>query len=308
MSFSLLLSSFALGEDDVSIARSILDRYLAMPHPMVSKTDRYGSPAVTESTQAQIARTTLLAELKKTPHGGVVAAEEVLFDRATPEQREEIVSALSDYIHTSECAQLLYRVLKDIREPEGKEQWEELVRSSAVLGLRRMASRTNRSGGTRVPAGRDFEPQVQGILPYLIFATNDKSETVRISALYGLADSRDLAAVPELRRCLRDSSWKVRLYAACFLTEYQDASGLTEMCKAPSQLQTKPEVNKSFTYYGDIELILASFERIAGKGFGEIPMNPVLSSNSNAEADAFKKYQELLQSWEKWCSHQSNAR
>ena len=295
MSFSMLLFSFAFGEDDVSAARGILTRYLAIPHP------------VSEWNKAE--RIAVLAELKRAPHASVTAAEEVLFDRATAEQRYEIVSALAEYFHTDECARLLYRVLKDIREAEGEHDREELVHSSAVHGLRMMARRTNRSGGKRVSEGPDFEPQVRGILPYLIFATNDKSERVRISALYGLADSRDPAAVPELKRSLSDSSWRVRLFAACFLTEYQDASGLAEMCKAPSQLQTKPaDVNESFMYWVENELTLASFERIAGKSIGEIPMNPVLSSYSEAEEIAFRKYQELLQSWNQWCNQQPSLR
>jgi hypothetical protein len=290
----LLISAAARGEDDLASARSVLARYLAMPFPKTAS-----SPVDT----SKVARIAVLAELKYMPHGAVLAAEEVLFDRATPEQRCEIVGALGDYIHTAECAQLLYRVLKDIREPESKDKWEELVRSSAVLGLRRMASRTTRSGGQRVQTGPDHEPMVQGIVPLLIFAASDKSEDVRLSALYGLADSRDPAAVAELKRCLNDPSRIVRFYAACFLTEYEDASGLAEMCKSASQLQ-KPD--SDFRHPFSVEQLLASFERITGKSFGEIPMNPILSSNSNAGASASKRYQELLHEWEVWCGQQPN--
>lgn len=305
MSCMLLIPMAARAEDDLSSARSILERYFAMPFPAgASKTDSYNSPAVAEWTKARVARITVLAELKYIPHGAVLAAEEVLFDRATPEQRYEIVSALGDYIHTVECAQLLYRVLKDVREPESKDKLEELVRSSAALGLRRMASRTTRSGGQRVQMGPDHEPMVQGIVPLLIFAASDKSEDVRLSALYGLADSRDPAAVAELRRCLKDPSWKVRLFAACFLTEYEDASGLAEMCKAASQ---PPETGPTdFASYVNVELVLASFERITGKSFGKIPMNPLISSDIDRAANASKRYTELLHEWEVWCGEQPN--
>jgi hypothetical protein len=69
---SLSLSSLAFVEDDTSTTRSILGRYLAIPHPVVSATDIFGSPAVRESTQARIARMGVLAELKKTPRGAVI--------------------------------------------------------------------------------------------------------------------------------------------------------------------------------------------------------------------------------------------
>jgi hypothetical protein len=293
MIYLLVISAAVLGEDDLPSARSVLERYFAMPLPA----------GLDQGFRARVA---VLAELKTMPHGAVLASEEVLFNRATPLQRNEIVSALGDYIHTAECAQLLYRVLKDVRAPENKQAFQEevLVRSSAVRGLRKMASRTNRSGGKRNQTGPNFEPKVPGILPYLIFATKDESEKVRISALYGLADSRDPAAPTELRRCLKDPSWDVRLYAACFLTEYDDATGLAEMCKAASQPPKTSPID--FAGYVMVEQILASFERITRKSFGEIPMNPILSSDSNANADASKRYKELFHEWEVWCGQQPN--
>lgn len=281
--------SLATGEDSVSNAMIIIERYFSMRSQDSEDIGKAGR---------------LLAELKEMPNGAVAAAEKVLFERANSRQRRAIVGALGDHIHTTECAQLLYRVLKDVRESKSNERWEELLRSSAVHGLRKMARRTNRSGAFRT--GPDFEPQVKGILPYLIFATNDKSEMVRVNALYGLADSRDPAAVPELRKCLNDPSWKIRLLAACFLTEYQDTSGLSEMCKGAKQLQQKPtDVIESLEYYQNIELTLASFERITRKSFGDIPRNPLISSDSNAEANASRIYKEFLNEWELWCKEKA---
>ena len=294
MSCLLLISAVAQGEDDLPSARSVLERYFAMPLPA----------GLDKAFQARVA---VLAELETMPHGAVLVSEEVLFNRATSGQRNEIASALADYIHTAECARLLYRVLKDVREPQDKQAFQEevLVRSSAVLGLRRMARRTDRSGFKRDPQGPDFEPKVQGVVPYLIYAASDKSEWVRIIALQALADTRDPAAVTELRKCLNDPSWKIRYFAACLLTEYQDSSGLAEMCKSINQVQ-KRQPPEDRGYPVSVELLLASFQRITGKSFGEIEMNPVLSSDRNAGAKASKRYQELLLEWEGWCSQQPN--
>jgi hypothetical protein len=80
------------------------------------------------------------------------------------------------------------------------------------------------------------------------------------------------------------------------------------MCKAASQLKQEPaDLNKTPMHFGDIELLLASFERITGESFGEIPMNPVLSSDINAGSNASKQYQKLLRDWEQWCGQAKRA-
>ena len=141
----------------------------------------------------------------------------------------------------------------------------------------------------------------------MISAANDKAERVRVSALYALAGSREPAAVAELRNRLKDPSWKVRLYAACFLTEYQDAAGLSEMRKALDRLKKteKIEIEDEFNHYGRIEMLLASFERITGKSFGEIPLNPTLSSK--VDPPEKERYKELLDIWHTWWTWQPDG-
>ena len=88
----------------------------------------------------------------------------------------------------------------------------------------------------------------------------------------------------------------VRFTAACLLTEFKDASGLDEMKKALARFRGKPESAGPF----DVEKLLASFERITGKSFGEIPANPSLSSDSGVVAASEKRYRELLDTWAAW--------
>jgi len=299
----LVFSVHAAQEKDVSKVETNINRYLETFHSKApSKTDARNSEA---SAKIYKARESILAELKASSKETVRTARPILFEQAGPKQRREIVGMLGDHIHTRECAELLYDVIQDVRKPkdENGALYEELVRSSAVHGLRMMGRRTDRRGGKRVRRGPDFEPKVRGLVPYMITAANDKAERVRLSALYALADSRDPAAVAELRNRLKDRSEKVRLYAACFLTEYQDAAGLSEMRKALDRLK-KTEITKKTgpedqdIYYGRIERLLASFERITGKSFGEIPLNPTLSSYWPPPGK--KRYAELLDIWHAW--------
>jgi hypothetical protein len=306
--FGLAFSVHAAQEKDVSKVETTFKRYLETPHPKgPSKTDAYDPKVDAEINGARQARLSILAELKAFPKEAVRAARRVLFEQASPKQRYEIVGMLGDYIHTRECAELLHDVIQDVREPKAT-LYEELVRSSAVHGLRMMGRRTHRSGGKRIRRGPDFEPKVRGLVPYMISAANDKAERVRVSALYALAGSRDLAAVAELRNRLKDRSEKVRLYAACFLTEYQDAAGLSEMRKALCRLMKteKIEIEDDFSHYGRIEMLLVSFERITGKSFGEIPLNPTLSSKFDPPGK--ERYKELLDTWHAWWTWQPDGR
>jgi HEAT repeats len=288
-------------------AQRILERYLATPHPAgPSKTDPYDPKIDALVSEAQLARQSVLEELRTMPKEAVSAAEPILFTRASPIQRYEIVDWLADNISTRACAELLHRVLKDVREPKDEDQaiYEQMVRSTAVGGLRRMARRTDRSGARRVQKGPNFEPAVRGLTPYLISAVNDKAEGVRVSALYALADTLDPVAVDELKKRLEDESPTVRLYAACFLTEYQDAAGLPLMRKALGRLNAADPRN-DVTHYSQAEMLLASFERITGKSFGEIPLNPLLASSDRGEA---RRYKELLEVWDAWWNWQPGER
>jgi len=303
----LASSLHAAQEKGVSEVETTFKRYLETPHPKgPSRTDAYDPEVDAKINEARQARLSILAELKEFPKESVLAARRVLFEQAGPKQRYEIVGMLGDYIHTRDCAELLHDVIQDVRKPRDEHGalYEELVRRSAVYGLRMMGRRTDRSGGKRIPTGPDFEPKVRGLVPYMISAANDKEERVRVSALYALADTRDLAAVAELRNRLKDRSEKVRLYAACFLTEYQNAAGLSEMRKALFRLKMteKIELEGDFSRYGRIEMLLASFERITGKSFGQIPPNPTLSSI--LDSGKRERYQELLDTWHNWWTWQ----
>jgi predicted amidohydrolase len=289
-----------LGGRGAAAAR-ILDRYLKTTHPAgPAKTDSYDPKVDQEVNAARLARLGILAELRTMPSEAVAAAEQAVFEEARPEQRYEIVTALADTIHTRECAEFLHRVLQDVREPDGQGAalYEELVRRTAVRGLRTMSKRTERSGGKRAPGGPDFPPAVPGLVPYLVPAAGDRAERVRVSALYALADSRDPVAVAELRNRLGDTSEMVRFYAACFLTEYGDAAGLPQMREALTRLRdADARTPHDSEHYLQMEMLLASLERITGKSFGGIPLNPMLVSWDQGEA---QRYRELLDAWHAW--------
>jgi len=186
---------------------------------------------------------------------------------------------------------------------------DEKVRGQAIHDLRMMARRTDRMGGKRLQRGQEFAPQVEGLVPYLVSAANDEVELNRICALYALADTRDPLAVLELRNRLEDPSEKVRFHAACFLTEYQDASGLPEMRDALARLiKTDPDPIDDFIYYHNAEILLASFERIIGKSFGEIPLNPSLCSDTREIPRIEERYDTLLDTWAEWWAWEPTAK
>lgn len=230
----------------------------------------------------------------------------VLFERADPRQRHEILGCLGDYIHTPASAALLHDVILDIRTPEDEHDfvYEELCRASAVGGLRRMSNRAQRSGGSRTV----FQPKKTTIVPFplswIIDAANDPSARVRRSAVYALADTRSPDALPELRKHLTDTDFDVRILAACLLTEYNDASGLTVMREALSRLRKQVPNMIEFTYWYNVERLLYSLERITGKSFGEIPMNPIISSQMPGKGE--KEYMALLDAWIAWWEWEPN--
>ena len=201
-------------------------------------------------------------------------------------------SLYSNAEQTKESVAKLCKLLKDS---------DAKVRGQAIHGLRMLARRTNRMGGKRIQRGKEFAPKVEGLVPYLVSATDDKDESNRISASYALADTRDPLAVSELRNRLKDSSEKVRFFAACFLTEYQDASGLPEMRDTLVRLY-QTTYKDDFDYYLQAEMLLASFERIVGKSFGQIPLNPSLCSDTREIPRIEERYNTLLKTWAEWWS------
>src|SRR5688572_16395744 len=170
------------------------------------------------------------------------------------------------------------------------------VRQAAIQDVRRMARRVDVSGGQRVRRGVEFSPEVSGLVPQLVKAAADKVEANRLLALHALADTLDPAAVTALRGALKDDSEMVRLNAACLLTEFQDAAGLDEMKRALARFREKPDTARSF----EVERLLASFQRLTGKSFGKIPMNPILASDTGTIAATEKRYRELLDAWAQW--------
>jgi hypothetical protein len=280
------LSGSAAAGPQESEAAKIVGRYLRMPQP---EDDKLG--------QARLARLDTLAVLKGMPEETVDAIGHALPEAKNPQQRAELAEALGRHLQTKESAALLCELLKD---PDDQVRWQ------VIHSLRMLARRTNRMGGTRIQRGSDFAPKVEGLVPYLVSAASDKAESNRICALYALADTRDPLAVLELRNRLKDPSEKVRLYAACFLTEYQDASGLSQMGDALVRL-CRVDPSKSLDYYGQAEMLLASFERITGKSFGEIPLNPHLSSDTRQIPAIEKRYNTLLNAWAEWWTWEPKA-
>jgi HEAT repeat protein len=279
LTFAVALFACAAARSSDSEAERVIKRYLKMPHPRDASFN-----------EARVARLSVLAELKSMPEQAVDAIARSLPDVENPRQRYELASMLGDHLHTEESAAVLCELLKD---PDEQVRWQ------AIHGLRMMARRTDRTGGKRLKRGQDFEPKVQGLVPYLVSAANDKAEGNRVSALYALADTRDPLAVSELRNRLKDPGEKVRLYAACFLTEYQDATGLAEMRDALARLRrTRP--SDLLDYYSRTEMLLASFERITGKNFGKIPLNPNLCSDGRQIEKIQKRYKALLDTWAEW--------
>ena len=189
----------------------------------------------------------------------------------------------------SETAAALIRSLDDP---------DERVRGSAIHGLRLLARRIDVMGGQRTRRGGEFEPKVPGLVPVLAkAAAADKAEVNRVAALYALADTLEPAAAAAIRDRLKDESAKVRLEAACLLTEFQDAAGLAEMKLALKRLRAKPfDMMDSF----ETETLLASFARITGKSFGDIPMNPSLYGDLRDAQAARDRYRELLDTWAAW--------
>ena len=299
----------------------ILQRYLDMP---LSQENRYGNER--EKRQA------ILNELKSTPDEAADAIDKMLPRIENPQQRAEIADYLGRNIQTKKSADVFGKLLKNT---------DSEVRAAAIHSLRMLSRRTDRIGATRIqriPDNRtgadkertirdtlqpgvlvtrvqtiqpqderlnefaEFEPKVTGLVPYLILAANDSVENNKIAAMYALADSREPIAVAELRKLLTDPNEKVQLYAACFLTEYQDASGLFVMKTALKRL-IEADINNTeleFDFYTQAEMLLASFERITGKSFGQIPMSPSLSSDTRQFEPLKKAHKNLLQSWSKW--------
>ena len=273
----------------------IISDYLKLPHPAnnMGKDHR--------------ARWDILMELENTPDESVEAIRVALGYVEGAGQRYELVSMLGNHFHTERSAEILCGLLQD---------GDSRVRLSAVGGLRKMARRIERSGPRRFIVSREgrswrwvpildegdvsryeSEPEVKGLLPYLVKAAEDRSEDVRIGALYALAEMREAEAVDAILKRLEDESGRVGFYAACFLTEYNSSAGLEELIKNLERLRNA-DPGKDIRHYGDAAMLMASFERITGASLGEIPMNPHVSSS--AFSDGPDRFEYLLGAWSLW--------
>jgi HEAT repeat protein len=181
-------------------------------------------------------------------------------------------------------------LLRDLGDPAAE------VRGRALHELRLRARRVDVFGGQRVRRGEEFAPRVPGLVPYLVKAAGDEAEGNRVLALYALADTLDPAAVAAVRGRLKDKSPAVRFQAACLLTEFKDAGGLDEMKAALKRFRADPKAAGPF----DVERLLASLQRLTGKGFGPIPPNPFISSDTRVIAASEARYRELLDTWAAW--------
>ena len=279
------LPTWAAEAAEDSETREIMGLYLALPYP-----ER-------ETVEARQARLEVLARLSRASDALAVirGAWPAVKDSR---QRAELAEIVGRQTQTPAAAAMLTEWLKDPAED---------VRWQAVHGLRLMARRTDRTGGSRIVRGSDHPPKVEGLVPALISAANDPSEKVRLNAMYALADTRAPQATEVLRKHLQDPSREVRLAAACFLTEFGDASGLPEMTQALERLQTADPEQDS-RYYSEAEMILASLQRITGKSLGEIPMNPGLSSNIQETGVLRERYRTLVSAWSEFLSSEEGKR
>jgi hypothetical protein len=62
----------------------------------------------------------------------------------------------------------------------------------------------------------------------------------------------------------------------------------------------KTDRGKNIGFYFEAERLPASFERITGKSFGRIPMNPLLASDTRRIPKLEKVYRDLLAAWAQW--------
>ena len=286
-------SASATAKPQDSKATEVIQRYLKMPMPRKPP----------GSGPERKARLKVLGELKSMPAEAVSAYRHAMREVKNPWQRYELAvkfRSTCSAFDTDESVALLCELLTD---------HDEKIRCEAIRGLHGMARRTERIGGKRIQRKPDFAPKVGGLVPYLISAASDKVDSNRIVALYALADTRDPLAVSSLRNKLKDPSERVRSLAACFLTEYQDATGLPEMRKALDRLRSiNPQhLALDISYYYEAERLLSSFERITGKSFGRIPLNPSLCSDTRQIRNIEKHYNTLLGTWAEWWAWEPKA-
>ena len=229
--------------------------------------DYLNMPASTD-TSSREERKKALQQLTSSGEEAVRSIESALPKVKEARQRAELAEALGAYIQTKESASLLVTLLKD---PDAN------VRNMAIGGLAGMARCVDRYGNKRIQNDPERPPKVEGLVPQLIGAFNDPVPTNRIRVLYALANTRDLNILTTLHQGLSDPDIDVRLYAACFLTEYADPCSLPaiERLTLSRSSRFKPDME---------EMITASITRIKGQFAWKPPMIPCLFSITNSPA------------------------
>src|SRR5215212_2234942 len=160
-------------------------------------------------------------------------------------------------------------LVKQLTDPDAEK------RLVAIQELGHMARRVDRVVNLRCDWRDLYPPKVKGLVPHLIRAAGDEDETNRVAALFALSDASDPAGIAVIRERLKDKSERVRFNAAWLLTEFKDASGLDELKKALARFRAKPTDARPW----EAERLLDAFERITGKNFGKLPVNPMAAPN-----------------------------
>lgn len=170
------------------------------------------------------------------------------------------------------------------------------VRRDALQGIRRQTSRFVRCGVRDVPGHLAQTPIPRNLIPLLVAAAKEDPEfSVRTLALFALADTRDPEGQAVLEDCLDDADPRIRVTAACLLTEFGDDSGLDELGRA-----VKRHVGGEPLGPFQAEHVLVALCRITGRDVDSVPMNPLLSSCIAVGEDWFRTYDEMLEAWNRW--------
>lgn len=170
------------------------------------------------------------------------------------------------------------------------------VRRDALQGIRRQTSRFVRSGLRKVPEHLPPTPIPRNLIPFLVTAAKEDPEyPVRSLALFALADTRDPEGQAVLKDCLEDADPRIRVTAACLLTEFGDDSGLDELGRAVER-----HVGGERLDLFQAEHVLVALCRITGRDVDSVPMNPMLKSTIIIGEDLSQPYDELLEKWARW--------
>ena len=112
-----------------------------------------------------------------------------------------------------------------------------------------------------------------------------------------------LEQVTELlrERLKNDGSAKVRMWAAITLSEIGDNSGLAELEKAMLAMQSGQAAEYNEASLGlPLHRLIPALERATGQNFGPVPLDPALSSDSNAGPTLIAQRQSLLDTVAQW--------